>query len=91
MPGIIFYSLQKKKEGRKRGWEGRKKKEKERKKKKNTQVQKCWKTRPESCSLVVKLEFELRSDFKAQAFGHYSSGSQPLLYIKIDGDFFFLF
>lgn len=30
---IIFYSLQKKKEGRKRGWEGRKKKEKERKKK----------------------------------------------------------
>lgn len=39
---------------------------------------------------MVKLEFELRSDFKAQAFGHYSSGSQPLLYIKIDGDFFFV-
>ena len=37
---------------------------------------------------MVKLEFELRSDFKTQAFGHYSSGSQPLLYIKIDGDFF---
>ena len=35
MPDIVlFYSLQKKKEGRKRGWEGRKKKETERKKKK---------------------------------------------------------
>ena len=40
---------------------------------------------------MVKLEFELRSDFKTQAFGHYSRGSQPLLYIKIDGDFFFFF
>ena len=40
MPDIVlFYSLQKKKEGRKRGWEGRKKKEKERKKKEHLSLE----------------------------------------------------